>query len=90
MEECNELELCQSVADADTRAGAEGAMRLTHLTVLTLAVARTVELVGRRELHRAPVREIEVRDAGLEVAVNELPAGTEDVRKLRLETLRTE
>ena len=37
VEECNELELCQSVADADAGAGAERTVRLTHLTVLALA-----------------------------------------------------
>ena len=37
VQERDELELRQSIADADPRAGAERAMRLAHLAVLALA-----------------------------------------------------
>ena len=37
VEECDELELRQSVAYTDAGPGAERAVRLTHLTVLALA-----------------------------------------------------
>ena len=54
VQERDELELGESVADADPGAGAERAMRLTHTTVLSLLIPGAVKLFGRRELHRAP------------------------------------
>ena len=103
VEECDELELRQSVADADTRTRAEGAVRLTHTTVLSLAKSGAIKLLGRRELdgaspHLGLVRRdigpprnardlrihqgIQIHDARLEIAVNELAARGENVRQL--------
>ena len=53
VEECDELELRQSVADADTRARAERAMRFPKLPMLSLAKAGAIKLVGRWELDGA-------------------------------------
>ena len=51
VEECDELELRQSVADANTRARAERAMRLAHLSMLAcveiVAVTGTLSLRWR-------------------------------------------
>jgi len=63
--------------------------------VTRLGARQSTEFVAERHLSNDVERpgadnRVEVRDAGLEVAVNELPACPQNMRQLRFQTLRTE